>query len=108
MSRISSGQAGCNNLTDSNEWYLRTVEPLSVRRGLAAAHRQRSAKERTMEMPVEPRKEVNEDHIRHRAYMLWLEEGEPEGRAEEHWHQALSTADTDDGVPPAKSGKKTK
>ncbi len=32
---------------------------------------------------VEPTKELDEDHIRHRAYMLWLEEGQPEGKAEE-------------------------
>lgn len=26
--------------------------------------------------------------IRERAYRIWIEEGEPEGREEEHWAQA--------------------
>lgn len=28
------------------------------------------------------------EEIQHRAYALWLEEGEPAGRAEAHWLQA--------------------
>jgi hypothetical protein len=30
----------------------------------------------------------DERSIRERAYFLWEQEGRPEGRAEEHWHQA--------------------
>ena len=60
-----------------------------------------------MEIPEESSKETAEDHIRHRAYLLWLEEGEPEGRAEENWHQACSMADTGHDVTPAKSDKET-
>ncbi|SHK25761.1 Protein of unknown function [Roseomonas rosea] len=28
-----------------------------------------------------------EEHVRHRAYVLWRQEGCPEGRAEEHWNR---------------------
>lgn len=52
-----------------------------------------------METTIEPTNEANEDHIRHRAYMLWLEEGQPDGRADEHWHQARSVAETRDDMP---------
>jgi hypothetical protein len=30
----------------------------------------------------------DDEEIRHRAYMIWLYEGQPDGRAEDHWHQA--------------------
>ena len=29
----------------------------------------------------------NEEAIRHRAYLIWLPEGQPHDRAEEHWHR---------------------
>jgi hypothetical protein len=29
-----------------------------------------------------------EQHIRERAYHIWLEEGRPEGRDREHWQRA--------------------
>lgn len=31
---------------------------------------------------------IAEDAIRRRAYQLWQEEGQPEGRHDEHWRQA--------------------
>jgi hypothetical protein len=31
---------------------------------------------------------ITEERIRDRAYRLWLEEGQPEGRASEHWEKA--------------------
>lgn len=31
-----------------------------------------------------------ENEIRRRAYMIWLDEGRPDGRAEDHWHQAVA------------------
>lgn len=31
---------------------------------------------------------VSEDRIRERAYRLWLEEGQPQGRDAEHWEKA--------------------
>lgn len=33
-------------------------------------------------------RERAERRIRERAYFLWLQDGRPEGRAEEHWHRA--------------------
>lgn len=32
---------------------------------------------------------LNEDRIRAVAYSLWLDEGQPHGRAESHWLRAL-------------------
>ncbi len=32
--------------------------------------------------------EGNHDDVRERAYQLWLEAGEPEGREQEFWYQA--------------------
>ena len=29
-----------------------------------------------------------EQRIRERAYQIWLDQGQPEGRDKEHWHQA--------------------
>jgi Protein of unknown function (DUF2934) len=31
-----------------------------------------------------------DEAIRHRAYMIWLAEGQPDGRADDHWHQAVA------------------
>jgi Protein of unknown function (DUF2934) len=31
-----------------------------------------------------------DEEIRHRAYMIWLDEGQPDGLAEDHWHQAAA------------------
>ncbi|MGE3874386.1 MAG: DUF2934 domain-containing protein [Parvibaculaceae bacterium] len=31
---------------------------------------------------------MTEDRIRERAYLLWLEEGQPEGKDAEHWKRA--------------------
>lgn len=30
-----------------------------------------------------------DQHLRERAYVLWQQEGSPEGRAEEYWHRVL-------------------
>ena len=32
----------------------------------------------------------DDEEIRHRAYMIWLDEGQPDGLAEDHWHQAVA------------------
>jgi hypothetical protein len=32
---------------------------------------------------------VNEEHVREAAYYIWYNEGQPEGKAEEHWWRAL-------------------
>lgn len=42
-----------------------------------------------------------EKQIRERAHAIWLEEGSPSGRHEEHWEQA--TKDVDSSAAPAKA-----
>jgi hypothetical protein len=37
-----------------------------------------------------------DERIRERAYALWEQDGQPEGRAEEHWHQARSDVQAKD------------
>ncbi|TMJ35194.1 MAG: DUF2934 domain-containing protein [Alphaproteobacteria bacterium] len=34
------------------------------------------------------RKPITEERIRERAYRLWLEEGQPQGKDAEHWEKA--------------------
>lgn len=36
----------------------------------------------------------NESQIREAAYLLWLEEGQPEGRDQEHWLRAVDALST--------------
>lgn len=36
-----------------------------------------------------------DEQIRHRAYMLWLDEGQPEGREAEHWDRACALIEAD-------------
>ena len=43
----------------------------------------------------------NEDRIRAVAYALWLEEGQPDGRAESHWLKANELVNTDANRLPA-------
>ena len=38
-----------------------------------------------------------EERIRRRAYQMWLEEGKPEGRAEDHWDKASELIAIEDG-----------
>lgn len=33
---------------------------------------------------------IDEAKIREAAYLIWLEEGQPEGRDEEHWRKAIA------------------
>jgi hypothetical protein len=35
-----------------------------------------------------PSRKIPEDHIRKAAFYIWIEEGRPEGKAEEHWETA--------------------
>lgn len=36
-----------------------------------------------------PKKELDEAKLRDAAYQLWLADGQPEGRDQEHWHKAV-------------------
>jgi len=33
---------------------------------------------------------IDEDLVREAAYHLWIEEGQPHGRDQEHWHKAVN------------------
>ncbi|KAA1177189.1 DUF2934 domain-containing protein [Rhizobium tropici] len=60
-----------------------------------------------MEINIEDTpKEIDEEHIRHHAYMLWLEDGQPEGKADEHWHRARDAAAKETVAEPKSSKKK--
>ena len=39
-----------------------------------------------------------DDLIRERAYAIWIEDGRPEGRADEHWQQAAAALDTEEAA----------
>ncbi|TIN73567.1 MAG: DUF2934 domain-containing protein [Mesorhizobium sp.] len=45
-----------------------------------------------------------QERIRNRAHQLWLQEGQPAGHHERHWHQAAADVDQEDaaGKPAAK------
>lgn len=44
---------------------------------------------------------IEEAHIREAAYFLWLEDGQPEGREEEHWLKAIDAL-----TPPTPKARK--
>jgi len=33
---------------------------------------------------------IAEEHVRARSYAIWVAEGRPEGRCEDHWYRALA------------------
>jgi hypothetical protein len=39
-----------------------------------------------------------EEWVRLRAYRLWEEEGRPEGRAQDHWHEAKRRVVLEEGL----------
>jgi len=52
---------------------------------------------------------INPDHhdlVRTRAYLVWVEEGRPEGRDVEHWYRALELVSSE-GVQPVSSAGAT-
>jgi hypothetical protein len=47
------------------------------------------------------------ERIRRRAYLLWEQEGRPEGQAEDHWHRAeaeVAGINLGDEAPPGTPG----
>jgi hypothetical protein len=40
------------------------------------------------ELPMAKSSRITEDLIRERAYRLWLDEGQPQGKEAEHWEKA--------------------
>lgn len=49
-----------------------------------------------------PGSKIDEARIREAAYHLWLKEGRPEGRAEDHWHRAHAALVSGDVAPKAR------
>lgn len=39
-----------------------------------------------------------EQAVRERAYAIWLDEGQPEGRSEDHWHRANADLDAEEAI----------
>lgn len=42
---------------------------------------------------------MDDTRIRDRAYDLWERDGRPEGRHDDHWHQARRELEGDGGIP---------
>ncbi len=49
-----------------------------------------------------------QERIRVRAHQIWLDEGQPAGQHERHWHQATADVDREDeaGVKPKRQPKR--
>lgn len=45
-----------------------------------------------------------EDRIRTRAYLIWMEEGQPHGRDAEHWARAEAEVAATGGAKPKRTG----
>ena len=43
-----------------------------------------------MTMTTDPTDDEGEEAVRLRAYMIWLAEGQPDGRADDHWRKAVA------------------
>jgi hypothetical protein len=41
-----------------------------------------------IEAPIEKDLETRDNHIRERAYLIWVDEGRPQGRELDHWLRA--------------------
>lgn len=61
--------------------------------------------DRTMNPQTQPLPDI-ETRIRMRAYQIWLEEGQPEGRDQEHWDKARKLIEGEDaGAKPSKDAQ---
>ncbi|RWO49581.1 MAG: DUF2934 domain-containing protein [Mesorhizobium sp.] len=49
-----------------------------------------------------------QERIRNRAHQLWLQEGQPAGHHERHWHQAAADVDQEDAAGKSAAKKPTK
>lgn len=43
-----------------------------------------------------PNDDELERRIRERAFLIWIDEGEPEGRDKEHWEMAIAAVEEED------------
>lgn len=39
-----------------------------------------------------------EEMVQKRAYAIWMEAGQPEGMADEHWHKAAAAVDAEEAA----------
>src|SRR5689334_19568356 len=58
---------------------------------------QRAVHQQSRPEPLPGEDKTREDRIRERAYALWLEEGQPEGRHEHHWALAAQEMEEQSG-----------
>ncbi|TIX24884.1 DUF2934 domain-containing protein [Mesorhizobium sp.] len=49
-----------------------------------------------------------QERIRNRAHQIWLQEGQPAGHHERHWHQAAADVDQEDAAGKSVAKKPTK
>lgn len=61
--------------------------PAPLRKG-SSASQMTDAPSPPPDQPKVPSIETQEERIRKRAYEIWTDEGQPEGRQDEHWHRA--------------------
>jgi len=57
-----------------------------------------SASEKRRNNPVQGKKTSKNQRVREQAYLIWLEEGRPEGRDKEHWERAEQVVDRMDEI----------
>jgi len=61
-----------------------------------AAPKEKAAKAELPEVAPEKNRAPVEEEVRIRAYAIWVEEGMPHGRDEDHWHRARTELEGDD------------
>ncbi|MER8443425.1 DUF2934 domain-containing protein [Mesorhizobium sp. M1066] len=49
-----------------------------------------------------------QERIRNRAHQIWLQEGQPAGHHERHWHQAATDVDQEDAAGKSAAKKPTR
>jgi hypothetical protein len=57
-----------------------------------------SASEKRRSNPVQGKKTSKNQRVHEQAYLIWLEEGRPEGRDKEHWERAEQVVDRMDEI----------
>ena len=57
-----------------------------------------SAREKRRNNPVQGKKTSKNQRVREQAYLIWLDEGRPEGRDKEHWERAEQIIDRMDEI----------
>jgi hypothetical protein len=82
-------EAESRKIDEASELSMDASDPPSFTHGtIGAGHDRRST--------VDDEESELDRRIRDRAYQIWLEEGCPEGRAEEHWLLAKEMVATED------------